>query len=93
MARQWYEVDVVRAHRGAGRIDIVKAYIFAEGILEVLDKRARMPGSKRVLKKHPFPTIRQLSKKESNELERKILHEKRTTLYIAKKTWYYKQLI
>ncbi len=90
MKMSWYNVRVCRAHRGAGKLEFITAYIFAESPLEVLKKYRSMPGVKRDFKGHtPVPDIIPLSPEETDLLEEKIAKERRISLNTAKRTWYY----
>ena len=69
----WYNVGVCRAHRGAGNLEIVTAYIFANSSLEVLRRYRHMPGVKKDIRGHtPVPDINPMSLEESLVLEEKI---------------------
>ena len=80
----WHRIELTRAHKGAGTHVENYAYIFANNVEEAFRKYQRMPGVKRSI----IPNIFQLSENEANELERKIIKEKRVPLFKAKKNWY-----
>lgn len=89
---QWYEVSVYRAHRGAGRKETTRGYIFAEDIMGVMKRYRHMPGVKRSIGRNsPFPNINPISPQESSALEKRIQDEKIISLSRAKKTWYYER--
>lgn len=86
----WYNVGVCRAHRGAGRLEFVTAYIFADDPVEVLRRYRHMPGVKRDINgRTPVPDVIPLSPDESSALENRIRNEKRISVNIAKIKWYY----
>lgn len=89
MTQTWYKVDVTLARKKGKKQDTRIMYLFAGDILEVLRKRRQIRGTRREIGRGPFPNIKPLSREECNELERKIIYERRINLHTAKKNGYY----
>ena len=91
---KWYAVEIFRAHRDrSSRLDSTIDYIFAENLNEVLNRRKKMPGTKRTIGHKSFPNIRPLLEQEAHDLERYIINERRIDIEKAKRIWYYKNMI
>lgn len=89
----WYSVKTYRAHKGTGKRETVRAFIYAHDVVDVLDRYRRMPGVKKSMEGNCFPEMYQLSEEDGKKLEQRILQEKRIPLKKAKNTWYYDYFI
>ncbi|MEK6890562.1 MAG: hypothetical protein AABX03_00325 [Nanoarchaeota archaeon] len=90
--RKWFKLNVYRAHQGTGRLRDQVAYIFAENVLQALNRYQKMPGIKRNLGRghtRPVPDIVKLTEQQSSDLELKIANSQRVSLETAKRSWYY----
>ena len=85
----WYKVEVHRAHFGSGKDQRTIAYMFVKDPMEALIRYKTMPGVKR----DKIPNILPVSDRKSKEVEENIIQEKRISLNVAKKTWYYSKRI
>lgn len=85
---QWYKVEVYRAHNGSSFNNTI-AGIFADDIIEVLDRYKTMRGVKRDFGIGSFPNILPMSEEEAGKTENKIIFEGKIPLEKAKRTWYY----
>jgi len=72
--RHWYKIRTLYGHVGAGRSLDANIYIWAENVIEVLDKYRVVGGVKR----SKTPSITALTQQESIEFEKRILEEKRS---------------
>lgn len=82
--KHWYLVRMQRAHCGTGRSEEKSCCIFAENIIQVLNRYKRIPG----IKTRFTPNISQLSAEDSSKLEREI-NNNGVSLDRVKATWYY----
>ncbi|MBI2128910.1 hypothetical protein HYU07_01590 [Candidatus Woesearchaeota archaeon] len=90
---QWYKVEVYRGHNGCS-CNAAIACIFADDMIEVLDRYKTMRGVKRDIGAgSPFPNMSTMSEEEAVNAENKIILEGKLNLEKAKQTWYYLTLI
>jgi len=80
----WYKLQIILAHQGAGSREEAIAYVYARDIIGARRRHQRMRGVKRSI----LPSISTLSATETKELEGRIIEEGIMSLDEAKKRWY-----
>ncbi len=82
---KWYRVSGYKAHQGTGNKQGAVMYIFAENIMDVLNRYKKVPGIKRSRYRDIIP----LSEKQTLTLENIIINSGKISLEKAKRTWFY----